>query len=144
MIERVAYRATGEERTRLLDLLDGLEVVPVMHRLRELSARQRIAAGEIPLTADQDAELRRLFGVGGLMARLGLVTGTTVTDAMDHALRRAQQWKQLANDAGGSSTRRDVAAITSRSYELLWQELVTSPPAVSWPPPAPSSAMPSA
>jgi hypothetical protein len=141
-LERIAYRAAGDERTRLLDLLDGVAVMPEMHRVRELSVRQRVAAGEVTLLPAQVAEVRALFGPGDATDRLGVPPAATAREAMDAASRGAQRWKQAANDAAAGAAHREVAATVARSYELLWQEMLTSAPrqpADAWPPPPPGA-----
>ncbi len=120
-ITQAAYRAGKVEQRLLLDLVDGLQISPPLHRVRELTVLQRMASGEVTFDPAADGEIQRLFADGTLEERLGLGTHGTPGEVVATTSARAGRWKARANNEAFAG-RREAAEIIARSYELLWHE----------------------
>lgn len=120
-IAQVAYRAGKFEQRVLLDLVDGLQIAPSLHRVRELTVLQRMASGDVTFDAAADREIHRLFADGTLEERLGLGTNAARGEVVATTSARARHWKARANNEAFAG-RREAAEIVARSYELLWHQ----------------------
>ena len=118
-IAQTAYRTEKVEQRALLDLLDGLQIAPALHGVRELTLLQRMASGEVTFDPAADGEVRRLFADGTLVERLGVGANSSSADTLAAISARARHWKARANNDAFAG-RREAAEIVARSYELLW------------------------
>ena len=116
LLDPRAVREVGAVVERaLLDLLDGLQIAPALHGVRELTLLQRMASGEVTFDAGADGEVRRLFADGALVERLGIGTNGSSTDTLAAISARARHWKARANNEAFAG-RREAAEIVARSY----------------------------
>ncbi len=120
-LERLAYRLDPATRLSLVDLLDSLQVDPVLHRVRELGALQRLVAegARLSFRPAVVAELASLLRV-----RREDQQATAVT--AEQAAAGAARWKSIANDPASGATERMISETAARAYELRWMELMTS------------------
>ena len=124
-IERLGYRSKGSGRAQLLDIAERFQMDPTLHRLRELQARQHLAAGEVLFGADELEAARRLFAAADPRERLGLAGEVPMEVVIAEARAGAARWKQRANNARSTPIERRLADTAVRSLELLWEELRT-------------------
>lgn len=122
-LQDLAFKVDLDDRDRLIDLAERLELSPAMHRVAEISALREVA-GEHPDLASVDVdEVRRLVHGRDAYERMGTTADAGVGSARALAVAAAARWRAAGNDGSASPSLRSIAAVFARSYELLAAEL---------------------
>jgi hypothetical protein len=125
-LERIAASATVPPSTarELLDLVADLRTSGALAGLKQLKVMDDAHRDPNLLTADEVAELDRLFVPGEAWTRLGQPDTTSTRDLAALALARASFWQGEAGPLTPTQ-RAHAARIAKRSYVGLWEQLTT-------------------
>jgi hypothetical protein len=124
-LERIALaRRDGLGETAAAQLRGGIEALragPYGGELRALDGLRRAADRELPLSADERSELRRLFAGVDAAARLGpLPAGVRPAEL---AIRRRDAWRVVENRRPAPLALRRVGAQARLAYEEVLAEV---------------------
>ena len=122
-LQDLAFKVDLDDRDRLIDLAERLELSPAMHRVAEISALREVAGEHADLASVDADEVRRLVHGRDAFERLGAPSDTDSDEARAIAVGAAGRWRAAGNDGSASPSLRSIAAVFARSYELLAAEL---------------------
>lgn len=125
-LHELAYRVDPADRESVLDLAERLELAPELHRVAEIGVLRELAAGHSDLATVDIEEVRSLVEGRTPAARLGLDPNDPGDDELRTvAIEAANRWRARGNDGSASPSLRSVAAVLSRSYELIAEHVRT-------------------
>lgn len=109
--------------SKILDACEKLEIRE--HIFNELEALKYYYTGQVRLTSEEKKDLLNITGEYGygFESRLGVNIGTSISEMIKVARKKANIWNIKSNDFGITSCYEIVARTLGRSYELIYHYL---------------------
>jgi GTP-binding protein EngB required for normal cell division len=107
----------------LRNRLEGLGLLPEMHRIAEVAVLHDVVSGALAVPDPLRPDVEKMALGGSLPSRLGLEPAATASELREAALAGATRWRRYMNDPRAGRAESKAAAVMCRSFALLVSEI---------------------